>query len=81
MRMLRTALVASAYLLAAPASSATIIAGEAVPPSGASTGANTGAGPSADMTVATVAMAAGGSLAGLVLAGTLRRRRPTTVTA
>jgi hypothetical protein len=82
MRMLRTALAASAFLLATPAFPATIIAGQAVTPNGPSVGSRAGTGSTTEAIIADFAMLAGGSLAGLVLAGTLfRRRRPRSVIA
>lgn len=81
--MLRTTLVASAFMLAAPASSATIIAGKTATPNGPAAGRTATAGleteASGGIDPATLAWA---TFAGLVLAGTmLRRRRPTSVIA
>ena len=83
MFMLRTTLVVSACLLAAPASSATIIAGKTATPNGPAAGRTATAGSETEANSGfDSATLAWGTFAGLVLAGTmLRRRRPTSVIA
>lgn len=83
MRMLRTTLAAGAFLLAAPAFPATIIAGKAETPKGRAVERTVAAGPGAELPGGlNPALIAWGSFAGLVLAGTmLRKRRPASVIA